>query len=61
LHHEESLAEEVATLRQARAMVAAFATEQAQWHAQREPLAAEIAALEAALGEHTRQLLGVKD
>lgn len=61
LHHEEILTEDVATLRQAREVVAALEAEQAQWRVQHAQLEAEIATLEAALSARTRQLLGVRD
>ena len=60
MHQEEIYDQDVATLRQARAAVAALETEQAQWRTRREQLEAEIVTLEAALNERTRQLLGVK-
>ena len=60
MHQEEMYDQAVATLRQARAAVAALETEQAQWRTRREQLEAEIVTLEAALSERTRQLLSVK-
>ena len=59
LHEEESIMGDIAALRESRAKVAALKTENAQLHARREELEAEIAALEAALSERTRQALGV--
>lgn len=60
MHQEEMCDQDVATLRQAQATVAALETEQAQWRARREQLEAEIVTLEAVLSERTRQLLGIK-
>jgi cell division protein FtsB len=59
MHQEERYNQDITTLRQARATVAALEAEQARWCAPREQLEAEIVTLEAALSERTRQLLGL--
>ena len=60
LHQEEHLQGDIAALRQARAAVAVLEEKRRQWHRQREQLEVEIDTLEAALSEHTKQLLCMK-
>jgi multidrug resistance efflux pump len=60
LHQEEHLQGDMTALRQARAALAVLEEQRRQWHTQREQLEAEIATIEAALSEHTKQWLGVK-
>ena len=57
LHQEEILNGDVSTLRQARAKMEALEAENAQLRARRKKLETEIAFLEAALSESTRNLL----
>lgn len=61
LQHGEILDGDLAALREARAAVVSLEAEHEQRRKRREELEADIAALEAALGERTRQLLGVTD
>ena len=60
LQQEETSDQDILTLQQTRTTVAALEAEQARLHARHKQLNAEIAALEAALSEHTRQLLGTQ-
>ena len=60
LQQEETGDQDILTLQQTRTTVAALEAEQAGLHARHEQLNAEIAALEAALSERTRQLLGTQ-
>jgi hypothetical protein len=58
LQQEETADQDILTLQQTRTTFAVLEAEQASLHARHEQLNAEIAALEAALSERTRQLLG---
>ncbi|MBI1745142.1 MAG: hypothetical protein HYR55_00970 [Acidobacteria bacterium] len=60
-HQEEVFNRDIAALRQARTALAALEAEHTQLHVKHDTLAAEIVRLEAALGERTRQLLGVEN
>ena len=60
LQQEETSDQDIVTLQQTRTTVAALEAEQARLRARHEQLNAEIAALEAALSERTRQLLGTQ-
>ena len=57
LQQEETSDQDILALQQTRTTVAALEAEQASLYARHEQLNAEIAALEAALSERTRQLL----
>ena len=61
LEREEKLGQTAAAAGQARAAVASLAEQHAALVARRRQLDQEIATLEAALGQQTRQLLGVED
>jgi hypothetical protein len=61
LHAEEQLVFDMPALREAKQRVEAMTAECEQLRAQRLSLAAEIATLEAALSERTRQALNAKD
>ena len=60
LQQEETSDQDIVLLQQTRTTVAALEAEQAHLQARHEQLNAEIAALEAALSERTRQLLGTQ-
>jgi predicted RNase H-like nuclease (RuvC/YqgF family) len=60
LQQEETGDQDIVILQQTRTTVAALEAEQARLHARHEQLNAEIAALESALSERTRQLLGTQ-
>jgi predicted RNase H-like nuclease (RuvC/YqgF family) len=61
LQQEETSNQDIVLLQQTRTTVAALEAEQAHLQARHEQLNAEIAALEAALSERTRQLLSTQD
>ena len=60
LQQEETGDQDILTWQQTRTAIAASEAEQARLHARHEQLHAEIAALEAALSERTRQLPGTQ-
>ena len=61
LQQEETGDQDILTLQQTRTTITALESEQARLHARHEQLNAEIAALEAALSERTRQLRRTPD